>query len=114
MINFAYSRSNESRSKASLQQKAEGGPPTYTSFATEFGRYPQVYTQHDLAEWKESFLYTASQILQAKSTNNWPMQLDSCYDWGACGYTSLCEQQCEPTKCNTENFEYIIWDPRVR
>ena len=57
-----------------------------------FRRSPQVYTPADLDKWKNSLLKTASDIMLAKTTNNWPMQFDSCYQFGECTYARVCEQ----------------------
>jgi hypothetical protein len=57
-----------------------------------FRRSPQVYAPTDFEKWKNSLLKTASDIMLARETHNWPMQFDSCYQFGECTYTRICEQ----------------------
>lgn len=59
----------------------------------EFDRIPQFFTDNDLTEWLESFLYTAYQIRTCIANDAWPKQFDSCYVYGACPYLFLCEQR---------------------
>jgi hypothetical protein len=70
----------------------------------EFRRSPQIFTDDDLLAWKDSFLWTARQIRWSMEKNYWPMQLDSCYHFGSCSFTPLCEQNAPLSDINTENF----------
>lgn len=71
----------------------------------EYRRSPQIFTEDDIQLWKQSFLWTAKQLIYSVENNFWPMQLDSCYHWGICGYTQLCEQGNLPLDAiNTSNY----------
>jgi hypothetical protein len=71
----------------------------------DFRRSPQIFTTDDILCWKESIIWTGQQIIESISKNHWPMQLDSCYHFGSCGYTALCEQGRVPLdEINTSNY----------
>ncbi|HED37956.1 MAG TPA: PD-(D/E)XK nuclease family protein [Ignavibacteria bacterium] len=87
----------------------------YTSYKKDFSRYPQVYSDHDLEQWRNSFIYTAYKIEECLSRDEWPMYFDSCYNYNkSCSYTGLCEQPCNYKEVNTEGFVTRKWDPRNR
>lgn len=64
----------------------------YGKLKTEFERVPQIYTDGDFASWRLSFINTAERILRNEERNFWPVQLDSCWQYGRCSYANLCEQ----------------------
>ena len=70
----------------------------------EFRRSPQIFTQGDIDSWLDSMLWTAHQLQKSMETNYWPMQLDSCYHFGSCTYTALCEQNTSIENTNTSNY----------
>jgi len=67
----------------------------YGKTKIEYRRSPQIFTQGDIDTWKESITWTARQIQHSMENNFWPCQHDSCYHFGSCTYTSLCEQNCK-------------------
>lgn len=75
----------------------------------EFERRPQIFTDGDFSSWKESFLYTANKVGEAIAYNHFPMQFDSCYHFGRCSYTDLCEQNAPLDETNTQG--YITVEP---
>ena len=77
----------------------------YGKLKLEFERIPQIYTDGDLISWRLSFLDTAEGILRnIQGTNLWPVQMDNCYQYGLCSYSSLCEQNCKLGEEITEGF----------
>lgn len=64
----------------------------YGKAKIQFERIPQMYTEGDFDSWRLSFLNTAETILRNKVRNLWPVQLDHCYQFGACKYSPLCLQ----------------------
>jgi hypothetical protein len=68
---------------------------SYGKTKIEYRRSPQIFTQGDIDTWKESILWSAEQIMQSTKDNFWPCQLDSCYHFGVCTFTRLCEQNCK-------------------
>lgn len=76
----------------------------YGKLKIEFERIPQIYTDGDLASWRISFLNTAENILKNTERNLWPVQLDSCFTYGGCSYSNLCEQNAELGEEVTEGF----------
>lgn len=83
----------------------EYGKPTIN-----FTRSPQLFTDQDLSEWRSSFIAAAADLLTCIETNNWPMNHDSCYTFGACSYNSLCEQMRPIEELNTQDFIVEHWD----
>lgn len=64
----------------------------YGKLKIEFERIPQIYTDGDFISWRLSFLNTAENILKSIKNNFWPVELDNCFQYGRCSYSSLCEQ----------------------
>lgn len=67
----------------------------YGKLKIEFERIPQVYTDGDLISWRLSFLNTAEGIFKSMLEDFWPVQLDNCFQYGRCTYSTLCEQNCK-------------------
>ena len=76
----------------------------YGKARIEYRRSPQIFTQGDIDSWKDSFLWTARQIKDSMEKKYFPMQLDSCYHFGRCTFTALCEQNVPVDQTNTENY----------
>lgn len=58
----------------------------------DFQRVPQIYNELDLLKWRDHFISLVAQIQMAIATDNFPPRLQSCYNYGRCGYLNLCEQ----------------------
>lgn len=86
---------------SSVKSKVTGN---YGKTKIEFRRSPQIFTEGDIASWLDSFRWTARMIRESEEHNYWPMQLDSCYHFGNCTYTSLCEQNAPVSETNTDNY----------
>lgn len=82
----------------------------YGKLTREFVRQPNVFSNADLASWRESFLYTANQIAFCNSISSFPCQFDSCYQFGQCTYTKLCEQNRPFNQLNLQGFVTEEWD----
>ena len=82
----------------------------YGEVSTDFARIPQIYSEKDLLGWKELFITTASDIQRAMDTNCFPMNFDSCYQYGPCSYAKLCEQNRPLEETVTEGFHVDYWD----
>jgi hypothetical protein len=83
----------------------------YNSPKIEFERRPQIFTDGDFSSWRTSFIWTAGQLLDCLDRNYFPMQLDSCYRYGKCSYTDLCEQGPDPSDANTSAYiEVSPWN----
>jgi hypothetical protein len=83
----------------------------YGKTKIEFRRSPQIFTQGDIDSWLESLLWTARQISKSIENNFWPMQMDSCYHFGSCSFTALCEQNVPIADINTQNYITVPhWD----
>lgn len=57
-----------------------------------FVRVPQIFTDEDLEAWRYSFLATCNDLVYYQESNMWPMQFDSCYQFGRCQFCNLCER----------------------
>lgn len=82
----------------------------YGKLTVDFLRVPNIYTDDDIQEWKLSFLNTASKIYECTLTGFWPKENDSCYNYGRCPYTPLCEQNRPFEELNLEGFSYAPWN----
>lgn len=77
----------------------------------DFGRFPQIFTDKDLAGWKESFISTCADIYKAEKTGIWPQNHDACFNYNStCVYLRLCQQNVPPEDTNYEGFIYLPWD----
>lgn len=64
---------------------------TWGKVTIDFARVPQIFTEEDIKNWRKSFLHTANSLAYSLGTGNWPMQFDSCYQYGTCTYNKICE-----------------------
>jgi hypothetical protein len=74
----------------------------------EFKRIPQIFTDEDLDNWRLSFLSTCNDIMFYEEGNTWPMQFDSCYSFGRCQFSNICERN-----INLNDLEYDVIEDRV-
>ncbi len=91
-----------------LSRKVKSGG--YGKLTQKFARQPNVFSEADLQSWRTSYLTTCNQIAQAEETNNFPCQFDSCYQFGKCGFTSLCEQNKPLEDLYTGDYKVQEWD----
>jgi hypothetical protein len=59
----------------------------------DFRRSPQIFSKNDITQWRASFIDAISELRLAKKNNSFPMNHDNCFQFGACPYLQLCEQQ---------------------
>jgi len=77
----------------------------------DFARVPQVHTPEDLETWRRGFMYVANQIHECMRANDWPCHQDSCYVFGRCAYSDICEQNKPIEEVNLHGYFYDeIWD----
>ena len=80
----------------------------------EFKRIAQMFSKEDILNWKQSLCYTAAKIRWCEEKNRWPMQFDSCYQFGACRYIDICEQNRPLGEEDTTGFfERVPWDKEI-
>jgi len=80
----------------------------------DFLRSPQFFSARDLEQWMVSFFACANDLQEEYQRNLWPMCHDNCYQYGACAYIMLCEQNrhVEDTIIpETHFFVGEAWDP---
>lgn len=82
----------------------------YGEISTDFGRIPQIYNDKDLLGWKDSFIDTAFNVQRSLDNNYFPMNFDSCYQYGPCVFTKLCDQSRPLDETVTEGFHIAFWD----
>lgn len=70
---------------------AKGREGEYGNPKIEFKRVPQIFNDNDIHQWRMSLLSTAFDIQRERERNLWPMNHDSCYNYGKCPYLSICE-----------------------
>jgi hypothetical protein len=57
-----------------------------------FQRMPHIFTEEDLLAWRMSYLSTCSELVSHIEKDIWPMQFDSCYQFGRCQFCNICER----------------------
>lgn len=87
----------------------------YGSLTTNFMRHPQIFSNEDLSQWRNSFLAVCNDIAFEHERNLWPCNDDSCYQFGACPYIGLCEQNRRDLNDTiTDNYMEKFWDVEAR
>lgn len=64
----------------------------YGNAKIDFKRVPQVFFEGDLLNWRHHMFRAALALQLCVEADYFPMNLDSCYTYGACSYLTLCEQ----------------------
>lgn len=82
----------------------------YGVLKLDFARVPQVFSNEDIEEWRVSFLSAAEQIALEYKRDLWPCNNDSCYQFGACSYIRLCEQNRPLDETITDGYVVKFWD----
>lgn len=82
----------------------------YGKLKMDFARTPQVFSEDDIVQWRESFLHVADMVAREYVRNLWPCNDDACYNFGACPYIGLCEQNKPLADTHVDNFLVRIWD----
>jgi len=85
---------------------------SYGNPKIDFERVPQIYTNEDLDNWRQSFLSTVERIQIEMDRNIWPMGHDSCYQYGRCSYCNICEMNKDiHTLIENVPYGYYITEP---
>lgn len=87
---------------------------TYGDPKIDFLRAPQIFSDNDLRQWRISFLSAAQDVQRAIDNHSYPMNHDSCFDFGVCPFIQLCEQSPDIDHLHlTDNFvvNSTIWNP---
>lgn len=58
----------------------------------EFRRVPHIFNDYDLDQWELTTIHTARRMILAILNEDFPQQYDACYQFGACQYSRICEQ----------------------
>ena len=91
-----------------LSRKKKDG--TYGKFTRKFQREPNIFSDGDFIEWRNSFLYTCNQIMESIENEFFPQQFDNCFQYGKCSYACLCEQNRPFEELNTDGFIEKEWN----
>lgn len=73
----------------SSRRKKDGD---WGSMTRNFQRIPHIFTDEDLEAWRLSYLATCSELVEYQKKDLWPMQFDSCYQFGRCQFANICER----------------------
>jgi hypothetical protein len=87
----------------------------YGNLTIDFKRVPYIYTEWEIAKWRESFLETAGRALRANENEHWPQQDDRCFKYGRCEFLELCKNE-EPINLENPPDGFNIaepWDPKT-
>ena len=82
----------------------------YGDVKTDFLRVPQIFSKEDLAQWKLSFIDTYREIVFSLEHDWWPMNDDSCYQYGQCQFARICEQNRPLDETNFTGYHIEHWD----
>lgn len=63
----------------------------YGKVNIDFARTPMIYGEEDIISWRQGFLEMAQRIQIAKRVNNFPCEHGSCYTYGKCGFSDICD-----------------------
>jgi len=64
----------------------------YGSPKIDFKRVPQVFFEADLISWRHHMFRAANALQYCIDNDYFPVNLSSCYTYGACAYLNICEQ----------------------
>ena len=79
----------------------------------EFTRSPQIYTQHDINDWKTQFDHEVDRILRCMDSDIWPKNFDNCYQYGQCSFLNICDQHRPLGEENTNGYVTKVWDVKT-
>lgn len=96
-----------SHAQCTSRKKKDGD---YGKLTLDFARTPQVFSEDDLEEWRIAFLAASETIALEYDRQLWPCNYDNCYQFGACAYIRLCEQNRSLDETITEGFIVKHWD----
>lgn len=81
----------------------------------EFKRIAQMFTKEDINNWLLGLRYTATKIRECIYQDFWPMQHDSCYQFGACRFIDICEGNMRPEHAYMVGFyRRRPWDEEIK
>ena len=63
----------------------------YGKIKFDFQRSPQIFSDQDLAEFRYGLVHDAWRLQTSHNKDFWPCNQYSCYTYGACPYTYMCE-----------------------
>lgn len=86
----------------------EGGG--YGTPKIDFRRVPQIFTEGDFYDWRESTFTAVATILECLEKDLWPCNYDHCYDYNFCEYYELCAQHRPFDELETGNYRMKVKD----
>jgi hypothetical protein len=90
---------------------AKGNEGNYGAPKIDFRRVPQVFSDNDIKQWRLSFMSTALDIQREVERNLWPMNHDSCFNYGSCPFLAICEQSTDVNNIRLDEQRYYIAEP---
>ena len=90
---------------------AKGNEGNYGAPKIDFRRVPQVFSNNDIKQWRLSFLGVALEVQREKERNLYPMNHDSCFNYGSCPFLSICEQSTDVNNIYLDEQRYYIAEP---
>lgn len=90
---------------------AKGNEGNYGTPKIDFRRVPQIFSENDIAQWRLSFMSVAQDVQLEMERNLWPMCHDACFNYGACPFLSICEQNSDIENIHLDEQRYYIAEP---
>jgi hypothetical protein len=90
---------------------AKGREGEYGTPKIDFRRVPQIFSDNDIRQWRQSFLGVALEIQRETERNLWPMNHDSCFNYGKCPFLSICEQSTSVEEIYLDEQQYYVAEP---
>lgn len=96
---------------SSRKSTAAGKEGMYGKAKIEFRRVPQVLSENDIVQWRRSFLSVALDIQREQERGLWPMNHDSCFNYGSCQFLGICEQNSNVEDTWIDDQRFYVAEP---
>lgn len=83
----------------------------YGKLSIDFGRYPQIFNDYDLQDWRRHFISLVAQMQWSEEHDYYPPRFQNCFRYGRCEFLNLCEQGRPLKSCSYHGYQKgKIWD----
>jgi hypothetical protein len=90
---------------------ARGNEGNYGTPKIDFRRAPQIFSENDIEQWRASFMSVALDVQRETERNLWPMNHDSCFNYGSCPFLNICEQNSDIEDMWIDDQRYYEAEP---
>ena len=90
---------------------AKGNEGNYGTPKIDFRRVPQIFSENDIQQWRVSFMSVALDVQKEAERGLYPMNHDSCFNYGACPFLGICEQSTGIDNLYIDEQRYYVAEP---